>query len=106
MNYLLLIIIGAVGIWIGKKMAASKNPPIVEAEIVDSKVTDSRVVEKENSKDRILIFLRENGKVTNNDVEKLLEVSDATATRYLSELESEDKIKQIGITGKSVYYTL
>ena len=43
-------------------------------------------------------------KITNNDVEKHLNTSDATAERYLNELEKEGKIKQIGKTGKSVYY--
>ncbi|KKS55643.1 MAG: polymerase III, subunit gamma and tau protein [Candidatus Magasanikbacteria bacterium GW2011_GWA2_42_32] len=43
--------------------------------------------------------------VTNDEVEKLLHVSDATATRYLSALEKEGKIQQVGKTGKAVAYT-
>ena len=43
--------------------------------------------------------------ITNNEVEKLLHVSDATATRYLSTLEKEGKIKQSGKTGKGVSYS-
>jgi len=35
---------------------------------------------------------------------KLLGVSDATATRYLEELEHEGLIKQQGETGKYTYY--
>ena len=42
--------------------------------------------------------------VTNDEVEKLLHVSDATATRYLSALEKEGKIQQVGKTGKAVEY--
>ena len=42
--------------------------------------------------------------VTNDKVEKFLHVSDATATRYLSILEKENKTKQSGKTGKSVFY--
>ena len=42
--------------------------------------------------------------ITNNAVEKLLGVSDATATRYLEELEKEGLIKQQGETGKYTYY--
>lgn len=37
-------------------------------------------------------------------MEKLLHVSDATATRYLDELEKEGKIKQVGTTGKHTRY--
>lgn len=57
---------------------------------------------KENNKRKILEHL--NTKLTNADVENLLKVSDATATRYLDELEKEEKIRQVGKTGKHVYY--
>lgn len=42
--------------------------------------------------------------ITNDEVEKLLHVSDATATRYLAELEKRGKIRQVGTTGRSVKY--
>jgi len=44
--------------------------------------------------------------LTNNDIEKLLGVSDATATRYLDELESDGKVIQKGKTGRYVKYFL
>ena len=44
-------------------------------------------------------------KITNDEIEKLLHVSDSTATRYLNTLEKENKIKQNGKTGKSVFYS-
>jgi len=44
--------------------------------------------------------------ITTENVEKLLDVSGATARKYLNELEDEGKIKQNGKTGKDVYYTL
>jgi len=62
--------------------------------------------QKTENKERILKELQEKEKITNNDVEKLLGVSDATATNYLQELENENKIKQIGKTGRSVFYRL
>jgi hypothetical protein len=43
--------------------------------------------------------------ITNDDVEKLLHVSDATALRYLTHLKKENKIVQIGKTGQGVTYT-
>jgi Mn-dependent DtxR family transcriptional regulator len=43
-------------------------------------------------------------KVTNDEVEKFLYVSDATATRYLTTLEKEGKVKQVGKVGKGVWY--
>ncbi len=44
-------------------------------------------------------------KITNDEVEKFMHVSDATATRYLNTLEKENKIKQSGKTGKFVSYS-
>lgn len=54
--------------------------------------------------DKILSEITKRGSITNDQVEKLLRVSDATATRYLTQLEKEGKIQQIGKTGKSVKY--
>ena len=42
--------------------------------------------------------------VTNDEVEELLHVSDATATRYLAELEKRGRLKQVGTTGRGVSY--
>jgi len=39
-------------------------------------------------------------------VADLLEISRATAFRYLEELEQEGKIEQIGVTGRGVEYKL
>ncbi|XKT74373.1 MAG: FaeA/PapI family transcriptional regulator [Patescibacteria group bacterium UBA2163] len=62
--------------------------------------------EKEEGKDRIITYLRKHHEIRNNDVEELLGVSDATATRYLEELEIEDRITQVGTSGRNVYYIL
>ena len=55
--------------------------------------------------EKIMATLQKKNHITNDEVEKLLHVSDATATRYLSALEKQGKIKQIGKTGKAVTYT-
>lgn len=60
---------------------------------------------KHKKLEKILEHLNSKNHITNDEVEKLLHVSDATATRYLSQLEREGKIKQIGKTGKAVTYT-
>ena|SRR3989344_7440074 len=60
---------------------------------------------KRKKLDKILEALNIKGKITNDEVEKLLHVSDATATRYLSILKQEGKIKQEGRTGKGVSYS-
>lgn len=52
---------------------------------------------------KIMEFVAKHKKITNDKVQKLLRVSDATATRYLSELEKQGKIKQVG-TKKGSFY--
>ena len=60
---------------------------------------------KRKKRDKIMQALNAKNKITNDEVEKLLHVSDATATRYLSALEKEGKIKQVGRTGTGVTYS-
>ena len=55
--------------------------------------------------EKIMGLFAKKNKITNDQVEKLLHVSDSTATRYLDELEKENKITQNGKTGKGVVYT-
>lgn len=61
---------------------------------------------KQSQKEKILQMIREKGKVTNDDIEKMLGVSDASVTNYLSELEREGNIEQIGERGRFVSYRL
>jgi len=60
---------------------------------------------KAENKQKILTFVKEHGKIQNNDVEKLVGVSNATAERYLDELEKEGKLIQHGVVGQGVFYT-
>ena len=62
--------------------------------------------QKQERKTKILELLQKEESITNNQVEKMLGVSDATATRYLEELEQEGEIQQIGTEGRSVHYKL
>ncbi len=96
MNYLILIIVGVAGISLGAYFAQQGSGGLLA----------KQAKKKAENKDKILVFLRENEKVVNNDIEKLLGVSDATATRYMNELEKEQKVRQIGKTGNAVYYVL
>ena len=96
MNYIILIIIAIVGIIIGGYFSMHKNKSLIFGQ----------AKKKQENKYKILKFLKENGRIANNDVEKLCKVSDSTAERYLNELEKEQKIKQIGTTGQDVFYRL
>ena len=58
------------------------------------------------SKSKILELFKTKSELTNNDVEKLLSVSDATATRYLDELEKEKIIEAFGDSKRATKYRL
>ena len=95
MNYITLIIVAVVGIALGMYLARrGKSGLISEQE-----------ARKTENKQEILTFVQEHGKIQNNDVEKLAGVSNATAERYLDELEKEGKLTQHGIIGQGVFYT-
>lgn len=96
MNYTTLIIIAIVGITLGVYFTRRRNGGLLVGQ----------AKKKAENKEKILEFMRENKRVANNDIEKLLGVSDATATRYLDELEKEGKITQHGKIGHAVFYTL
>ncbi len=59
---------------------------------------------KRKKLERILVEISKKGKITNDEVEKLLHVSDKTAERYLSQLVKEQKIKTNGQKGKALLY--
>jgi len=60
---------------------------------------------KRKKLNKVMTLFLKKSKITNDEVEKFLHVSDATATRYLSQLEKEGKIKQNGKIGKGVSYS-
>jgi len=61
---------------------------------------------KEDRKTKILELFKNKKELTNNDVEKFLGVSDATATRYLDELEKEGIIEVFGDSKRAAKYRL
>jgi len=62
--------------------------------------------EKEKNLAKIREYLKVKEKVTNEEIQKLLGISDATVARYFNDLEKEGIIKQVGEVGKSVYYEI
>ena len=83
------------------QIQTSKNP--VREVLVKAQLAIQN--KKRKKLDSILTLFAKRTTVTNDEVEKFLHVSDATATRYLSQLEKEGKIKQNGKTGKGVSYS-
>ena len=83
---------------------SKKLPQKVDSRV--DKINKERTRKKEENKNKILTVLQGKDKITNDEVQGLLGVSDATATRYLEELEKNSKIKQIGGSEKYTYYRL
>lgn len=64
---------------------------------------EKQAEEKIEHKKKVLEMLDGKDKITNDDVQRLLGVSDATAERYLNELEKEGVLRQKG-EKKGVFY--
>ena len=62
---------------------------------------------KEERKAKILEILKSapHGRLKNDDVQKVLGVSDSSVTNYFDELEREGKVRQVG-DGSAAYYEL
>lgn len=68
-------------------------------------IVEQQAGEKADHKKQILEYIAGKESITNDDVEKLLGVSDSTVQRYFDELVADGKIKRNGETGKGVFYT-
>jgi len=115
MKYIILIIVGIAGVVFGTYFGRRRPPATLsrsegghgKAErLLDNAQNKERedVEKKRENLEKARRIFSEHGRVANDDVEKLLGVSDATATRYLDELEKEGFVRQVGKTGKHVYY--
>ncbi len=81
----------------------SNTPPDFQVELI--KYTDKGLKEsglKEELR-KIILYIQGNGRVSNSDVQAICDVSKATSTRYLGELEGE-WIEKIGSTGVGTVY--
>lgn len=78
-----------------------------EIELEDSLMEAGNLVRerKQKSLEKIIDLFGKTDQIKNNDVEDLLDVSDATATNYLDELQRQGRIIQHGESGRGVYYT-
>ncbi len=96
MNYFILIIVALAGVALGIYISRQNT----NAEFIAE-----QTAKKSENKQKILVFVQTHGNIQNNDVEKLVGVSNATAERYLDELEKEGKLTQHGEIGQGVFYT-
>lgn len=71
------------------------HPPILNPiPALLAKAREAIFSRKRKKLEKILQSATEKRKITNNDVQRILRISEATATRYLAELEKQGKLKQ------------
>ncbi|KKU57964.1 MAG: hypothetical protein UX81_C0027G0006 [Parcubacteria group bacterium GW2011_GWA2_47_12] len=96
-SLLLITGIGAI-LFIARQQAADTSPhPHVPAPQVETK-RDNLL--------KIMEYMKTHDRISNNEVEALLGVSDATAERYLQQLQESGFLKQVGESGRGVYYEI
>ncbi len=101
MTIVYIILALVVGFFFGSFLKPKQTEKVVEKE---AGFISESVEEKQKNLQKLREYLKTRDRVTNNAVEHLLGVSDATTIRYLDELEKEGLIRQVGKTGQSVYY--
>lgn len=89
--------------------AISVSPPITTEPLRQSpksllaKAMEAIRFRKKAKLEKIMKLAQEKRSITNDQVQKLLRVSDATATRYLSELVRQTRLRRFGIRGSARY---
>ncbi len=102
-NNILLLIFGIlvggtiVAFWFARCTSCSETQKATSFNVEQAK-------KKKENMAKILQYLASRAQVSNNDIEQLLKVSNATAERYLDELEQSGLLVQIGRTGVKVIY--
>ncbi len=99
---ILILAVLIIGVFIGFALVAQREEKD-KSSIAGAR--EAKLEQKEENKKKILELLESRDKITNDDVQKALGVSDATATNYLNELEALGLIFQSGQTGRGVSYT-
>lgn len=119
MDYLMVFLIGVcVGVVVGlvwyfyknkNKNNNNNNDSCAGQEAAGSLALDKHnqeaQVKKAQAENKIMELFESKEKICNADVQDLLKISQSSATRYLDELEAGGKIRQVGKTGQSVFYT-
>ncbi len=88
---------------IQERIIYKTDPNIVQKLLVKAR---AKIQERKQKKlDKIMTLFEAKPQITNKDIQKLLRISRVSAFRYFNILEKQNRIKQVGNTGKSVFYT-
>ncbi len=99
--FILGVLVGVVFVWMLKKTRKSKYM----FGGVLGKINKKKREQVNTQKNHILKFMKEHRRISNDEVQELLGISDSTATRRLNALKVEGVIMERGV-GKKIYYEL
>ena len=103
-----VIAAGIIGYTLGTHRAQRLLSPFVDSGTAASASKEGAAAVQariQKRKARILARAKEQGRITNDEVEDMFCISDATARNYLSQLEGEGALTQVGMSGRNVHYT-
>jgi len=103
MNFVLGIAIGLIAGGVIGYVARLKNASAPAISGTDH-LSESKKEKEENLRKLREFIATTDKRITNDLIQAELGISDATATRYLDELEKEGVLTQVGKEGKHVYY--
>lgn len=106
MDFIIGVIVGgiSIGVIIWLVMLIRNGRTCCQQEEKNKGNPSPNIESKQENITKLVDLILKQDKITNAEVEKLLNVSDATAERYLQELEKEGKLKQVGTDQKDTYY--
>ena len=84
----------------------AQNAPKRDSRSFLAKALEKIQFRKRAKLEKIVKLAGEKHSITNDQVEKLLRVSDATATRYLTDLMRQGRLRQVGARGGARYEPL
>lgn len=105
MNYFVLIIAAVAGVALGMYMAR-RGEGAKSSGNAQGALNEERAAAKQAAIEQVFREIQQKGSITNDGIQVLLGVSDATAERYLQALETAGRITQEGETGKGVAYKI
>jgi len=107
MKFLLYMAVAAFAFFLGRTFAIRRKVSQTTKDEFKEMREKANQKKRERVKDRkqaILEQAQKQGRITNDEAENMFCISDSTASNYLDQLEKEGKLKQVGKSGRGVYY--
>jgi len=94
----------AILVFVGWRAARREGTSVVEEVVGICQAALERSSQKEARKAQALALLQEKGELGNVEIRQALGVSRQSVARYMTELEGEGRVEQVGDVGRGVLY--